>query len=175
MPWPEGQGLVCMYVCVYVYVCERESVCVCSVEACPSFLPLTREPVDPRTDAHHLTAAPLLHGPTACVFVRVHMAETKRLNACTCQRMCGRASKRERGDGALGYPSAGASLCVRVCVHRHAESRRENFGALIPRGVFVCVHVCVRRWRPQGRVEETASHEALKQQSTPAHLGTGWR
>lgn len=45
-------------------------VCVCvwtrSVEACPSFLPLTGEPEDPRTDAHHLTAAPLLRDPTSC-------------------------------------------------------------------------------------------------------------
>ncbi|PWA33031.1 hypothetical protein CCH79_00013068 [Gambusia affinis] len=57
MPWPEGLGLMRVFV--------RE--CVRSVEACPSFLLLTREPEDPRTDAHHLTAAPLLPCPAPWV------------------------------------------------------------------------------------------------------------
>lgn len=53
-------------------------MCVCALRrpVLVSF-PLTREPEDPRTDAHHLTAAPLLHGPAprarecVCVCVRV--------------------------------------------------------------------------------------------------------
>lgn len=57
MPWPEGQGLMCVFVSEYAH----------SVEACPSFLLLTRELEDPRTDAHHLTAAPLLQCPAPWV------------------------------------------------------------------------------------------------------------
>ncbi len=71
----------------------RECVCVHSAEACPSFLPLTREPEDPRTDAHHLTAAPLLHGPAPCV--------------CVCVCVCVRG-----GDGVSEFVHVSEDLCV---------------------------------------------------------------
>ena len=80
-------------------------MCVRSAEACPSFLPLTREPEDPRTDAHHLTAAPLLHGPAprarVCVCVPV----------CVCVCVCVRVRVRD-GDGVSESVYVSEDVCV---------------------------------------------------------------